>query len=381
MRRALWTFAAALALAAPLGSAAAAHGQDVTVKLASGGTKSVTLTPGEEDIVEREYTVRSGSGERKETVTGFSLAWVLEQAGVDLYAFGYVEIERNGGPPVYLDNAQARNEGNGVYADGPPVVWRQGGQTRFLRPSAEASDRNAGDIFGVDSLRIRVRNGQLINVKASASRYRVKPGQPVTFTAQVDRAQSGMELKYSWTFRDGQTGSGPKVTHRFEQRGEYNVLVGVTTATDDTGGFDSVTVVVGKPRKKGPDRQGGGRNRDKRAPESGPSDSGQGAGPAHAGDPDDGGGPDAPQDETERKPAPGVEPVEGELLDPDATVAVAEEQPSVSARTGHLTEEDEKGFNLPAGVWGVLLSGALLSTGALRELGKLPQPKGRDPWS
>jgi len=384
VRRALGILAALLALAAPLWLAPAANAADVVVTLPDGRSEQVNLPQGDEDV-RAEYTIRSDSGASKKEVAGYSLSWVLGRAGVNLAGFGYVEIERGDGAAIVLDNRQARNEPR-YYPDGPPVVWKEGGQTRFLRPSSGEADYNAGHTFGASPLRINVRNGRVIQVTAHASAQRVKPGQRVRFRADVSRAQAGEKLTFTWQFNDGHSAEGQTVTHKFEQPGRYAVVVGVRTESDldrEVGGDAIVIVQVGKLRKKGPDRGGGGRNRDKRAPDTGPANSGQGAGPASAGDPDGGGEPDAPEaprQRNDRRTAPGTEPVEGELLDAPATAQVVE-KPSISARTGKLTEE-ENGFSVPGAVWGALVTAALLGAGTMRELGKLPQPKGRvNPWS
>ena len=49
-------------------------------------TLSLEALAGTEDVVERAYALRAGSGESSQTVTGFSLARILEAAGADPYA-------------------------------------------------------------------------------------------------------------------------------------------------------------------------------------------------------------------------------------------------------------------------------------------------------
>ncbi|HEY8466213.1 MAG TPA: PKD domain-containing protein [Solirubrobacterales bacterium] len=380
MKRALRTLAAAAAFALPLAFAPGASAADVVVEPPTGGSVEVDLPRGEEDVVNQEYTIRSASGERTETVTGFSLEWVIRQTG---FGGNYqrVEVVRPDGSRVVLDIHQVEDG----YGGRVPVVWKEADQTRFLRPVANGSDRNAGDSFAASPLRVLLRYGAVIEVEAAASPDRVRPGEKVTFSATAT-GPAGEELVYVWQFDDGSGATGRVVTHRYRKPGSYHVALTVYkgSAVGGSGGGSTVVEVrVGPPPKKGkkdPNREGGGRNRHKRAPDSGPYDNGQGAGPASVGD--DRGAPEAPNKRPEPEPAPGTEPVEGELLDaPENAKRAVAESPSISARTGQLNEE-ENGFSVPGAVWGALVTGALLGVGTLRELGKLPQPKGRiNPWS
>lgn len=360
-----------------------------------GGASTVALAElGDEDVVGADYVIRSAQGETTRTVTGFSLATMLEAAGVDLFSFNYVAIPRPTGGAVHLDNAQVRDPG--AFPDGPPVVYPEGERVRFLRPSSGRGDENAGDGFAADgALRVEVRRGELIEVEARASTVRTKPGRPVSFTATVSRSQAGQALDYSWSFDDGNGGAGRRATHRFNEAGVYAVTVGVTTPTDETGGSDAVTVKVGKVRQGGPDRQGGGENRAADAPDSGrsegpsgPADGGDGAA-GSVGVDGAGAGPrglaPAPSRRSSlargsrARPRPGrraASPrVEGELLDAGASARSDEREPergedAVAARTGEPANDG--GFTVPGAVLGVLATAALLGLGALRELGRPP---------
>jgi hypothetical protein len=385
----LATLAAALTLAAP------ARAAEVEVVPISGPSTVVSLErlAGQEDVVERSYTVRSSQGDSTRTVTGFSLASVLEQGNVDGFTFSYVEIERPGGGALLLDNEQVR-DAEGL--DGPPVVFIDGGQARFLRPSTGAGDANAVDELADARLVVREREGALIRVEASATPVRVEAGEPIRFEATLTQAGAGQPVRFSWSFRDGAAAEGQRVTHRFARPGTYDVVVGATTPGDRTGGSDAVEVQVGEPKRGGPDRRGGGDNEDEQAPSSGQASGRGGAGEAgDAGAPAagvQGGGegagqspPDAPAQATEgreRRPTRGPRGpvVEGKLLSDLAEEPFSETQPErpeagVAARAG--TPADDSNFTVPGALVGVLVVGGLAGIGALAELERLRLPRRR----
>ncbi len=57
-------------------------------------------------------------------------------------------------------------------------------------------------------------------------------GVAVQFDGSASRAADGVIVSYRWEFGDGQTGSGERVTHTYQQSGRYVVTL---TVTDDKG--------------------------------------------------------------------------------------------------------------------------------------------------
>jgi hypothetical protein len=197
----------------------------------------------------------------------------------------------------------------------------------------------------------------------------VDVGQAVTFTA-AGEGGAGQKLSYRWNFDDKTGRPGRQVTHRFKEKGSYNVVVSVTTPEDPVGAPDIIRVRVG-PAPKGPDRQGGGTNSSAAAPTSGTAAGGSGG--TSGGTGQAAGGPaqaTSPAKTARRRPRPdtaGGEQIEGTLLS-DATVVP--QKPAArkrAARTGN-DRVTEGGFGVPGVAWGVLITLGLAGTGALVEL-------------
>jgi hypothetical protein len=372
---------AAWALAAPALEAARADAAQVTVITPGGAQQTLSLEAlaGREDVRERPYSLRGGTGETTQTVSGFSLATLLDAAGADPFGFSYLEVLRPTGGSVLLSSQQAL-EGGG-FADGPPVVYATATGTAFLRPSSGADDLNATDSFEApQGVTISLRKGSPLQVEAEASTLRTRPGKPVKFTAEAEGAGAGETLTYSWYFDDGSSASGAAASHSFARRGSYDVLVGVTTPGDSTGASAVVTIQVGPPLE-GPDRKGGGTRSDRDAPDHGAATGVAGAptGPTPGGAPISGlpaspAPAPEPATSTQRakptpapEPAPAGEQISGRLLD---TTAQPEPKPKSQpgARTGKLEGEDgEGGLSLPGTALGLVITAGLLGAGALTE--------------
>ncbi|HWM55353.1 MAG TPA: PKD domain-containing protein [Solirubrobacterales bacterium] len=371
---------AACSPAAPWLEAARADVAQVTV-VAPGGTQqalSLDALGGQEDVRDRSYVLRSTAGESTHAVTGFSLERVLEAAGADPYGFSYLEVQRPAGGAVLLSRHQALDPG--AFAEGPPVVYATAAGTGFLRPSSGAEDLNATDSFEApQGITLVLRKGSPLQVKAEVSPQQAKPGQPVSFSAVVERAGAGEQLTYSWYFDDGHSAAGASVSHSFARRGSYDVVVGVTTPGDSAGASAVVTVQVGAPLS-GPDRKGGGNDRDADAPDHGAATGTRGTvapGPAVA-SPGSGAGVAPTDAQRGRRPrvrrsntgtalreAAAGEPVVGELV--SATAPIDAAKPAVAARTGKLSGEGD-GPGLPGAALGILVTAGLLGLGALVEL-------------
>jgi hypothetical protein len=367
--------AAIATLAVPWAAPARADVAQVTIVSPGGAQQTLALgaLAGSEDVVERGYVVRDGSGERTRVVTGFSLAALLAAAGADPYGFSFLEVQRAAGGAVLLSRHQALDPG--AFADGPPVVFATADGTGFLRPSGGSEDANGGDSFSApQGISIALRKGSHLRVRAKASPQRTKPGQPVRFEAVVERAGSGESLTYSWYFDDDASASGRAARHSFAKPGSYDVVVGVTTNGDDVGASDVITVQVGAA-SAGPDRKGGGSSEAKGAP-----DHGAATGPSSGAAGSDGGAEtvETPKSRFEKRPAgakgttksEASARVEGELFGAEVHAPAQQAAPQAAARRGKL-DGDGGGGGVPAAAWGALATLGLLGTGALAEAGHL----------
>jgi len=369
-------------------AAARADVAQVTVVSPGGQSRTLALAAmaGSEDVVGRAYAVRSAGGESARTVTGFSIGALLEAADADPYGFSYLEVQRPAGGSVLLSREQALDDN--AFPDGPPVLYAMASDTGFLRPSTGEGDANAADGFEApQGISIVLRKGSPLRVRVRASPLRTRPGEPVRFEAVVDRAGSGEALSYSWYLDDGHSAAGPTARHSFARRGSFDVVLGVTSGGDEAGTSAVVTIQVGAPIE-GPDRKGGGRDRDADAPDHGAATGGSGEGRAASA-----AGPVVEAAGTRRTEAraPAGELVSGEVL---STAAEGQPSPSsqapAAARHGQLDGGGEKG-GLPTAAWGGLATLALLGLGAIceagvlgravaarRPLGDKPQPHLRD---
>ncbi|HEX6753032.1 MAG TPA: PKD domain-containing protein [Solirubrobacterales bacterium] len=333
---------------------AQADDAQVTVATAGGEQRTLSLAAlaGGEDVVERGYVLRSSGGEGSVVVTGFSLAAILAAAEADPYGFSYLEVQRPAGGSVLLSRHQALDPA--AFADGPAALYATAAGTGFLRPSSGPGDLNATDSFvAPQGIALVLRRDSPLLVEVESSTLRTRPGQPVDFDAIVERAGSGEQLSFSWYFDDGHSASGATATHSFAKRGSYDVVVGVTTPGDRAGASAVVTIQVGAPLS-GPDRKGGGRNRDAAAPDHGAATGTRGAVPP---------GPSGASSER-HEGSPAEEPVEGELV---SSVAPIDAGKSVAARRGQL-EDDGESAGLPGAALGLLVTAGLLAIGALAEL-------------
>ena len=392
----LIALALAVSLGSPWAAAARADSPQATVVSPGGASQTLSLAAlGSGDVVDRSYAVRSDAGEESRTVSGFSLAALLEAAGADPYAFSYLEVQRPSGGAVLLSRAQALSGGG----DGPPVVYATAAGTAFLRPSAGAEDANAADCFEApQGVTIVLRKGAALRLRAEASPRTAQPGEAVEFKAVVERSGAGEDLTYSWYFDDGHSASGPEASHGFAKPGSYDVVVGARASGEEAGASAVVTIQVGEPAG-GPDRKGGGTSRKANAPDhgaaSGGGDVAGGSTGAAANEapnvpatpsaetvpsapkPDPAAASPTPaaveperqkpkREAVERRPAAG-ERVSGELL---AGAAASERKPpaqAAAARRGVLQPGPGGGLSVPAAAWGGLVTLGLLAAGALLE--------------
>jgi len=408
--RALATSFAVLAalLALPAGALAS---DQIRVVPEGAAARTVTLSAlGEPDVQAREYTVEEGTGPRRVPITGYSLDRLLNAANVDPYRFADVQVAASGGSSVTLDRSELTE--SGTFTEGPPVFWMEGAEARFLRPGGAAG---GPVVVSGGAITVSLSRASELRVSASASRRRVKPGEPVAFTATVSGAPEGEAVELNWYFDDGGEASGRRVTHRFRRPGTYDVLVGATTASDETGADHTISVQVGKERK-GPNRKGGGTNADANAPNSGAATGEAGGGSGSAGSGSSGSGSGGSSGASEGTPSEdgaggaaeeqrrerarrraarqrAAEPREArrqaadarertepgeasasrqvrgiELADLSALSSEAGRDALSAARRGRLREDEEdSGAGIPAAVWWTLGLTGLLAFGAWRE--------------
>jgi PKD domain len=397
-----------LILAALVGLPAGALANDeVRVEPERFAASTVALSGlGEPDVQAREYAVDDGTGERRVTITGWSLDLLLRKAGPDAdpYRFAGVEVSVAGAAVSLGREEVIRSD---TFPDGPPVFWMEGGEVRFLRPAGAAA--RSVLLAGPGPAVVRLTRASELQVRAEASDRSVEPGDPVTFTATVDGAPDGEQVDVTWYFDDDRRGRGTRVTHRFRRPGTYDVSVGARTSPDDPGADDFVTVRVGKP-PGGPNRKGGGTNMDANAPDSGVGTGSRGAGGQGSGSVGTGGSPAggdagaeddaAGRDEAaarrrarrtgaaargraerrkaaERDRAPGrlsgPRQVRGiELADLSGLSSAAGRDALRAARRGDLRAEDGSGTSIPPAVWWTLGTAALLGLGGWREARSRP---------
>lgn len=374
--------ASSLGLVSPWAAGAQADAAQVTVVSPGGASQTLALDAlaGSEDVVGKSYALRAGEGVSSQTVTGFSIAKILEAAGADPYSFSYLEVQRPAGGTVQLGRDQALD--TSAFADGPPLVYATPDGTGFLRPSAGEEDLNATDSFvAPQGISVILRKGAALQVKARASKPWTRPGQPVRFSAVVERAGAGEELTYSWHFDDGHSAEGAEVSHSFAKRGSYDVVVGVTSSADDPGTSAVVTVQVGAP-PAGPNRKGGGHNQKADAPDHGAAN-GPWTGAGTGGDVGGSAGdvvttPSAAATESRlpkhREDPPAVPPgtqVAGELLSASTEPPPQTPEQQAAARRGRL-DGDGGGGGIPTAAWSLLATLGLLGAGALIEARRVP---------
>lgn len=234
---------------------------------------------GPPDVNARPYRIREepGAGTRSKTVTGVSLALVLQAARIEPASFTLAEVLRPDGTSLLLTNAQIYRPAPSL--DGPPVLSDQNGNAFFMRAITGPSDVNADDAFAVTNqiFTIHLHTGSQLAVSTQAHPESVPIKTPVRFRSKVSGAKPGETFTYQWHFGDGtdqwhsDTGAGattPTATHQFTVDGPYVVSLRVIGSKGSIGVSTTPVLKVGTP-SKGPRRRGGGKNPNKNAPTHG----------------------------------------------------------------------------------------------------------------
>jgi plastocyanin len=241
---------------------------EVTITKPDGSKEFVLTSAVANPDINAKYTVRQADGTTQsvQVQDGISIRALLAEAEAEL---GYAKIEfpkPGGGGVVSLTRKQ-------VDSILPPVLYAdEAGTTWFLRAPTSATDVNAGDHFALPASTLELEEvGAVLTVKVKASRARIDPGESVRFTASVSGGPADADYTYDWVFGDGERedDGGKTVTHRFEEEGNYKVVVGVSIDDAERSDPGTVRVQVGDPKQSDEDREGGGDNGAAGAPDSG----------------------------------------------------------------------------------------------------------------
>jgi PKD domain len=378
------------ALIAAAALAPAAPAQATTVTVAAEGRDPTTLDVAalqtSWDVNGRPYTV----GEETVTVSGISIDRLLDAASVDPYRFAGATVAA-GSRTIVLAREQLTDPA--AFPEGRPVFGLDGERASFLRPRGH--DGSAAELVSAAELTVSLARTSRLRVSANASRSRIEVGDRIAFAATVAGAAAGESVRVRWTFDDGRSASGARVTHRFRRPGTYQVVVGATSDANPAGASDVVSVRVGEP-PKGPDREGGGTDPDASAPDSGAATGATGrdrgrrggaggaTGSARGGRAEqrrrdarrarsaaqrrpDGGAPLGAADDAPRPSSPTADRVAGTLIG-GAAIAPPSAPDSVrAARTGAPEQGDEAALAIaPEALWTAVILG-LLALGAWLE--------------
>lgn len=357
-----------VALAVSAGAAMPAAAADINVVGPRGGeTKSVAFgSLAAQFDVDTDYVIRGASGAKSvKRVKGISVARLLSVLGADDVYSG-LEVVRPGGAAVRLSKIQL------LAAGATPVIFAEGDQLVFLRPSYNSDDANANDVVSVGgALTLKQVKIGALSVTAKASKTKVNAGELVSFTGVARGGGAGESYEFTWVFRDGKSGSGATALHRFRKRGTYEVLVAAKTVGSDRTDADVVVIQVGDPVKSKQKRAGAGTNDSAGAPTNGAADGDAGSGDMAA--------TDDPVQKSKRKKRPAdksdnllLERVSGQVLISGTTEPLAESS-TLAARSGsqHPVEPKSSGLGISTGALAALAAALILAFGAALENGKL----------
>jgi len=217
----------------------------VVVHVRGGSSQQVSAAAlcDEADVFNTQYSTRAAPGKRRTQsepfiAQGTSLRALLQglAPAIDPAAVRFVAVVRGDGTWTTLsasDLGDPSDFSHGLL----PVLQVNGDLINYFRPLYPGSrDVNAGDAVTTPAggqLELDVHTGPLLNVSATVNRDAVRPGQEVRYGASVaDPPSSSQPLSYAWTFGDGATATGRRVSHAFSAPGSYDAQVTVTGADD-----------------------------------------------------------------------------------------------------------------------------------------------------
>jgi len=328
------------------------------------------------DVRGHTYKVRAAPGEEEPvTVTGISLRALLRHATIDPASFGYAEIARPNGSAVLLTRYQVMEPA--AFEEGPAIVYPEGEQAGFLRPSAGPDDLNAADHFAAASVTVRLHERGLLDLNANSSHRKPSPRQAVTFEVTAS-GSAARGLRFEWHFDDGSSAEGSRVAHRFRRAGRYHVVVRAIRDGATVAASRAVLVEVGRLRRDAA-RGGAAGGSDRHGPAA--SGAGQGSSGGRTGARATGSARPAPRRDrprAARRPKHDASTasgrrVAGELLSAASAVPPAAARPAAGgARSGG---EPDRGVDVPAWLWGLLGTLALMGLGAYREARAMGGPR------
>lgn len=223
------------------------------------------------DLPAQEYDLQPGTAADVPAAVsvGSLVAHISDDiGGVGVENVTYVGIPRPGrGDVATLDQEHDHNLGpagqNGFVDGKQPAVYVVGRDTSvgYIRPLRGAGDDNHLDYFQSDSATATTStsldmtlhtSGQVLHPVISASSLQVRVGDKVTFTAQVDDAETA--LSYSWTIG----GAGPSTAKRptvswSEASSGSGYLVSLSVSGSDTSAGQSNFLYVVVEKKDTPD--------------------------------------------------------------------------------------------------------------------------------
>ena len=197
------------------------------------------------------YRVRLGvtdeSGLANATHTDDVLVSVLPaptaSAGEDIQICAGETIRFDGTGSTDVDGVVNRfswdfGDGQTGGGDRPEHVYFEAGEYRV---SLQIEGDNLGlcSPIATDEIQVTVLGAPVAVIDAPAS---VAAGEEITFDGHGSSLKDGEIAHFNWNFGDGATGSGPVVTHSFEEPGVYRVRLQASSA-ETAGGCSSTEVI------------------------------------------------------------------------------------------------------------------------------------------
>jgi PKD domain len=220
------------------------------------------------DVSNQSYQAIATPGAAAQNVTvssGYSLGEILNLAGISPSSFNYAELTMGAADSTLLSAAEASSAPTST---DPPVFYQDGSGLAF------ADQVPSGYLSGSSLVYINLDPGPELSVGIKVSPKAVKAGKDVEFTATLNGQAPGASFKYQWDNGTGLTyGGGSPLNHPFAIPGTYYVYATVTGSDGSVGISPEVSFKVGKA-PKGPNRNGGGTTKKKKAPTSGPGTKG-----------------------------------------------------------------------------------------------------------
>lgn len=265
-------------------AASAAGGVAVTINGRAGLRLSLEDLQQHVDIARMPATVRSADGtERTELHGGVSARDLVEKLiGIPAATVRRLELPRTSLPGSVVLTGDEVADGFGGDLHGRLAATFDpdyGPEVHFFRPlrdEQDVNDRDAVDAPSGSDLRVVLETtGRALDVSAIADDTTLGSGAPVRLNALTSGVPDGVQLRFQWSFGDGQSAAGASVSHAYAVDGTYDATVTVVGSDGSSGISAPVRIIVGA----GGD---GGAAATPQAP-SGPATSGSGGNGAGGG--------------------------------------------------------------------------------------------------